>query len=228
MPTYSKIYLGNNLLFNTDTSSSVLYASGGNSNQWNSVYSTVTSNSATWSAVTSYSAFIGNSTTNPITATHNLNTKDIVFSVREVSTNKIVYAAGRTVDDNNLELEFNTIPGINQYDLTILSRGNAVGGGGGSTNVFALTTISSSIYVQTPSFTHTLYNDTSATGTMTVYLLPPASHVGVTQHKKIGSTANVVLSATGGSLIDGYPIYTLVNQYESIGLYTDGTNYFIQ
>jgi hypothetical protein len=206
----------------TDTGVRVL------TSNWESTYSTVLANSATWSAVNSYSSLIGDSTINPITATHNLNTKDIVFSIREISTDKIVYAAGRTIDNNNIELTFNDTPSINQYDLTILSRGNTVAGNGNATNVFALTTISSSNYVQNASFTHTIYNDTPSTGSMTVYLLPPLYHVGVTQHKKIGSTANVILSAPSGVLIDGYPTHTLTNQYESIGLYTDGTNYFIQ
>lgn len=209
-------------------SSNNLWINTNDGDKWDSVYSSVTANSATWSAITSYSALIGNSTTNPITATHNLNTKDIVFSVREVTTDKIVYVAARTVDNNNLELTFDTTPSINQYDLTILSRGNSVSNNQGTTNVFSLTTISSNSYIQDSSYTHNLYNDTPSTGTITVYLLPPAYHIGVTQHKKIGSTSSVILSAPNGALIDGYPIYTLNNQYESIGLYTNGTNYFIQ
>jgi len=194
----------------------------------NTTYTTVNSNSAAWSAVTSYSSLIGNNLTNPLTATHNLNTKDIIFSVREVTTNKIIQAAGRTVDDNNLELTFNSIPTVNQYDLTVLCNGGIAGTSNGTTNVFALTTLSSTTNIQSVAYTHYLYNDSITSGQMTVYLLPPSNHIGVTQHKKIGSTANVVLSAPNGATIDGQPTYTLMNQYEAIGLYTDGTNYFIQ
>jgi len=195
---------------------------------WNSVYTNVQSNSAAWSLVTSYSTLIGNSTTNPITATHNLDTKDILFSVREVATDKIVYAAGRTIDNNNLELTFNTTPSINQYDLTVLCNGGIAGTSGGTTNNFALVKVTTTSYIQNATYTHNLYDDTTAGGQINVTLLPPAYHVAVTQHKKIGSTANVVLSAPNGTTIDGQTFYTLMNQYESIGIYSDGTNYFIE
>ena len=200
------------------------------SGNWDSTYTTVNANSAAWIGSGSYSSLIGNNVTNPLTATHNLNTKDIVFSVREVSSNKIIYAAGKTVDSNNLELTFNTIPTTNQYDITILSNGGVVGssGGGETTNVFALNTINTLNYNQISTYTNTNYNDSAAGGVITVSLLPVLSHIGVTQHKKIGSTANVVLSAPAGVTIDGQPTFTLRNQYEAIGLYTDGTNYFIQ
>jgi hypothetical protein len=200
----------------------------GLSANWQNTYTTVLANSATWNAVVSYSSLIGDNTTNPLTATHSLSTKDIVFSVREVSTNKIIQAAGRTIDNNNIELTFSSTPTINQYDLTVLSKGGIAGTSGGATNVFALVKVTTTSYIQVDTYTHNLYDDTTAGGQMLVNLLPPANHVGVTQHKKIGSTASVVLSAPFGVTIDGQPSYTLTNQYEAIGLYTDGTNYFIQ
>ena len=95
----------------------------------NSAYTTVNANSATWIGGGSYSSLIGNNVTNPLTATHNLNTKDIVFSVRDVATNILVNAAARTVDDNSLELTFSVTPTTNQYDITILSKGGTVGSG---------------------------------------------------------------------------------------------------
>ena len=196
--------------------------------KWNSAYTNVNSNSAAWSAVTSYSTLIGDNVTNPLTAAHNLNTKDIIFSVREVTTNKLIQAAGRTVDNNSLELTFNSTPTVNQYDITVLCNGGIAGTSNGTTNTFALTTITSSTYIQNVSYTHNLYSDSIASGQILVYLLPPANHISVTQHKKIGSTASVVLSAPNGATIDGQPTYTLTNQYEGIGLYSDGTNYFIQ
>jgi hypothetical protein len=201
------------------------------SGNWQNTYTTLTSNSATWNLNVGYSALIGNGSNNPLTITHNLSTKRIVFSVREVSTDTIVQVAGRTIDNNNLELTFNSTPSINQYYITVLSNGTATnnsGGGGGTTNAFALVNVTSTSYVQLDTYTHNLYNDTAAGGTMTVYLLPPANHIGVTQHKKTGSTYNVVLSAPSGATIDGQPYYILMNQYEAIGLYTDGNNYFIQ
>jgi hypothetical protein len=195
---------------------------------WQDTYTIVQSNSAAWNTTTSYSILLGDNVTNPLTATHNLNTKDIIFSVREVATNKIIQAAGRTVDNNNLELTFNSTPTINQYDLTVLCNGGVIGTGGGTTNAFALVKVTSTSYVQVDTYTHNLYDDAAAGGQMLVYLLPPANHIGVTQHKKIGSTANVVLSAPNGATIDGQPTYTLMNQYEAVGLYTDGNNYFIE
>ena len=126
----------------------------------------------------------------------------------------------------------NPVPGVTLYanssDTTVISNASAVtsstgkatftlnggiaGTSNGTTNVFALTTLSSTTNIQSVAYTHYLYNDSITSGQMTVYLLPPSNHIGVTQHKKIGSTANVVLSAPNGATIDGQPTYTLMNQ----------------
>lgn len=117
-------------------------------------------------------------------------------------------------------------------NLSVLGKiygdGSSIAGLGNGGIVFALTSVTTTTYNQDGTYTHTLYNDTVAGGQITVALLPPASHSGVTQHKKIGTTASIVLSAPSGVTIDGQPTFALTSQYQSIGLFTDGVNYFIE
>ena len=95
-------------------------------------------------------------------------------------------------------------------------------------NVFSLKKVTSTSYTQESDYTHFLYDDDTAASEISVTLLSPASHNLLSQHKKIGSTANIVINAPNGSTIDGNSSYTLDVKNEAIGLYTDGTNYFIQ
>ena len=95
-------------------------------------------------------------------------------------------------------------------------------------NVFSLKTVDSTSYVQESNFTHFLYNDDTAGGQIDVTLLDPSDHQLLSQHKKIGDTGNIVISPPSGVLIDGQASYTLDIQNEAIGVYTDGSNYFIQ
>lgn len=95
-------------------------------------------------------------------------------------------------------------------------------------NIFSLKVVESTEYTQESNYTHFLYNDDTAGGSMTITLLDPSGHQLLSQHKKTGSTGNVLLSGSNGVTIDGSPSYTLEVQNEAIGLYTDGLNYFIQ
>lgn len=116
-----------------------------------------------------------------------------------------------------------------------------VGGGGGAA-AFSVLTVTTATYTQTTEHTNYLYDDTLLTpggggsggsgsgggACMVVDLLPVAQHVGVTIHKKIGDSCDIELVAPVGSTIDGAASYLLTSQYESISIFTDGSNYFIQ
>jgi hypothetical protein len=106
---------------------------------------------------------------------------------------------------------------------TVVSPSQPAGSGS-----FSLETVSVTAHNQKTTKTHSLYDDTTAGGTITVSLLAVGSHSGVTTHKKIGNSHMIVLSAPSGVTIDGQSSYNLTTQYESVGVYTDGTNYFIQ
>ena len=95
-------------------------------------------------------------------------------------------------------------------------------------NVFSLKKVTSTSYTQESDYTHFLYDDDTASGEISVTLLDPSDHQLLSQHKKIGNTANIVISTPSGVAIDGQSSYTLDIQNEAIGIYTDGSNYFIQ
>jgi hypothetical protein len=95
-------------------------------------------------------------------------------------------------------------------------------------NIFSPKTVTQVSYIQESDYTHFLYDDDTAAAQISVTLLPPSSHTLISQHKKIGNTADIVINAPNGVVIDGASSYTLDVKYEAIGLYTDGTNYFIQ
>lgn len=90
------------------------------------------------------------------------------------------------------------------------------------------TTVETVSYTQESSVSHFLYDDTTAGGAINVTLLNPTGVKTVTQHKKIGNTADVTLNAPATYSIDGQNSFTLTEQYESITLYSNGSNYFIQ
>ncbi len=69
-------------------------------------------------------------------------------------------------------------------------------------------------------FSAILVDDDTAAGVVTVTLPSPASSDGLFYHiKKLGSTANVVISGT----IDGAGSATLTSQYEKLFVVCDGT-----
>jgi hypothetical protein len=67
-----------------------------------------------------YSTLIGNGTTNPITVTHNLGTKDVMVSIREVSSTDIVYADVQISTNDEIVVSFAVAPTSNQYSVTVI------------------------------------------------------------------------------------------------------------
>ena len=132
------------------------------------------------------------------------------------SFNKILLTTSNTAENNILLSEVN---GQLHVGDNVISLQN---------NILSLKKVTGVSYTQESNYTHFLYDDDTAGSEMSITLSPPSSHNLLSQHKKIGNTANVVLSAPSGVTIDGLEAYTLDVQNEAIGLYTDGTNYFIQ
>ena len=93
---------------------------------------------------------------------------------------------------------------------------------------FSLKTVTGTTYTTESNYTHFLYDDDAAGGAISVTLPVPSGHNNLSQHKKIGSSGDVVINCPNGSTIDGTGSYTLDIQYEAIGIYSDGSNYFIQ
>lgn len=103
---------------------------------------------------------------------------------------------------------------------------------------FSLFDVTGSSYTQVTGYTHYNYNDDTAFGggggPLYVDLLSVSQHSNVTVHKKIGSSADVVLVPPSGVKIDGITGdgstngYHLTSKYESVSIYTDGNDYFIQ
>lgn len=67
-----------------------------------------------------YSATVGNNTDTTLTVTHNLNTKDVVVSVREVSGDAVVLADVVANGVNTVQITFATAPTTGQYRVTVL------------------------------------------------------------------------------------------------------------
>jgi hypothetical protein len=85
---------------------------------------------------------------------------------------------------------------------------------------------SSGTYTQTGDFTH--YNYDSTGGAIIVNLLPVTTHHEVTTHKLSAGSNSVTLTAPSGTTIDGSQTKVLSSIYDSVSIYSDGTNYFIQ
>ena len=66
------------------------------------------------------SATIGDGAATTITATHNLNTQDVVVSVREVSGNAVVLADVVANGVNTVQITFGTAPTSGQYRVTVV------------------------------------------------------------------------------------------------------------
>ena len=189
------------------------------------LYTTVQNNSATnWSSYsdTDVATYLnGNLGTNIIPAVNS--TYDIGSAEKKIrhlylSQNSLKFV-NNDDPENIIEYSLGAPGGVLTFD------GEAVGGGGSS---FSLNTINEAGEVkQLASHTHTLYDATA--GDIVVDLLDASVHAGVTQHKRVdGSTNTVTLSSSTGATIDGATEYALDTQYEAVGLYTDGTDYYIQ
>lgn len=66
------------------------------------------------------SATIGDNTASTLTFTHNLNTQDVVVSVREVSTNAGVLCDWVANGVNTVQATFGTVPTTGQYRITVI------------------------------------------------------------------------------------------------------------
>lgn len=155
-------------------------------------------------------------------------------------------------------LDINSEIAPNNYVLTADGLGNASwqqSQGGGAAN-FNVVLVTGAVHTQITTDTHHLYDDSvigggggsgsgsgsgSSSGSgggssacIIVDLLPTNQHVGVTHHKKIGDSCDVLLLPPSGVALDGKVSdgsisgYALSSQYESISIFTDGTDYFIQ
>lgn len=69
--------------------------------------------------VRKYAANVGNGSLTSIAVTHNLNTQDVTWSLREVSTNAFVIADAVATDANTLTLTFATAPASNAYRVVV-------------------------------------------------------------------------------------------------------------
>lgn len=67
-----------------------------------------------------YSATVGDGTATTITVTHNLNTKDVVVSVREVSGDAVVIADVVANGVNTAQITFAVAPTTGQYRVTVV------------------------------------------------------------------------------------------------------------
>jgi hypothetical protein len=179
----------------------------------------------------------------PISHTHT------VAQITDIAANYAPISHTHTVAD------VNSSTAASGYVMTADGGGNATWeepqGGEGGGGRFSLTTVTTATYTQIPQHTHHLYDDTDLGGgesgsgsgsgsggsgpCMTVELLDPTLHDGVTIHKKIGSSCDVLLLAPSGCTIDGVVSdgsvsgYVLTSQYESVSIFSDGVSgYYIQ
>ena len=106
--------------------SSTLSADGrtGNSGQ---VLTSAGSGNVYWSTVAGvgsipsiFSANVGNNTNTSFSISHNLNTRNIFTSIREISSGYFVYPDVKLTTSNTIVLEFATAPTTNQYYVAML------------------------------------------------------------------------------------------------------------
>ena len=75
---------------------------------------------------------------------------------------------------------------------------------------------------------YVLVDDDTAGGAVTVNLPAAANSKGNVYHiKKLGTTANVTVDASGSETIDGATTNVLSSQYASIMIYCDGSEWHI-
>lgn len=123
-----------NLSTTGNITGAVIYADGGNSNQWNSVYSTVLANSATtWTGGTTggsilnnkFVGYVGNNIDILYPVTHSLNSEDVVVNVYDVTSKALVIVGIEILDADNLQIEFaqppgELSPGIGSYKVVVI------------------------------------------------------------------------------------------------------------
>jgi len=69
--------------------------------------------------VRKYAANIGNGALTSIAVTHNLGTQDITWSVRDATSNAVIWTDGVHTDANTLTLTFAVAPTTNQYRVVV-------------------------------------------------------------------------------------------------------------
>jgi hypothetical protein len=67
-----------------------------------------------------YKQAIGDGSTTSFTITHNLNTVDVVTSVRETTGGNMVYTDVRVVDANNISVTFATAPASGEFTVVVI------------------------------------------------------------------------------------------------------------
>lgn len=182
------------------------------------------------SGAVGYTTDIGDDSTTSINVTHGLDSVNVIYSLVDTTTNEFVATETTIVDSNTINFNFTTAPSVGKYRVVVISTDGSGGSGSSSSggNSFTLNEINTAgTTTQNTSHTHTIYDCTA--GDIIIDLADPSSHSGVTQHKRIDNSSNTVtLSSSTGLTIDGESEYIFDIQYESIGIYTNGTEYFIQ
>jgi hypothetical protein len=248
-------YMNGDLLVSGDITSMGRFMQDGNdlSGDISNLKTFIQNNSALWAGgggteqMTFAIDVVGDGITTDFTYPHGLDTSDLVANVVDKDTNAIVLAT-IIIDDTNISVEF-IEPFTKTYRLIAMGATDAVQLGtlvsdsqkwNNTSNIvssasslwytggFSLITVSTSEFSQTNDYSHFLYDDDTAGSSINVTLLPPISHHGVKHHKKIGNSGSVILVPPPGVTIDGNSYYSIDSQYQSVNIYTDGINYFIQ
>tara|TARA_R110000823_G_scaffold308930_1_gene432797 strand:- start:263 stop:1282 length:1020 start_codon:yes stop_codon:yes gene_type:complete len=157
---------------------------------------------------------------------------------------------GITVSDSDRNLsnssiqsvmQFNNIPMLRNIAGTPESQGTAISGNqivnyDTATNLISTlafqgttVTVSSTPFTVTPSTVPFINADTTAAGgPITVTLPDAAAAINKVFHiKKLGTSGNVIVNAAGANTIDGQATITISGQWSSLGIFSDGTNWFI-
>jgi len=76
---------------------------------------------------TGFTQAIGDGSTTSIDVTHSLNSNNLLYSIRDVSTNEFVYTDTLIIDADTIRFIFDTAPTSNQYSVTIISTDGTPG-----------------------------------------------------------------------------------------------------
>lgn len=69
---------------------------------------------------TKFATNIGDGSTSSITVQHNLNTEDVVVSVRETASKQMIMVDAQVVDANNIRIVFAVPPALNAFRVTVI------------------------------------------------------------------------------------------------------------
>lgn len=89
-----------------------------------SVVGTIYSSNTAY-AIQYFNEVIGNNISSAFNITHNFNSKNIVVTVRDVTTNEVVYPNITFNDDNSINVAFTFVPPSNAYSVTIIGANNS-------------------------------------------------------------------------------------------------------